>query len=108
MGENAPNRLIKFFRAHVRQLARQCQGMYPRREQALVGIDVSQAGQESLIEQQGLDAGLASQAGAELLETDFERFGTQPRHPRGRTLAELDPAELAWVVIQQQAVVERE
>ena len=49
---------------------------------------------------------LRLQPRAELIETDFERFRTQPRHARRRARAPLDPAELAGIVIEQQSVIQ--
>src|ERR1017187_9921189 len=84
-------------------------GVNARAKQRLVGVNVADPSHESLVQEQRLDTSLvALQPRRELFERDFQRLRPQPRHSRGKLLAELDTAELPAVVIQQPAAVERE
>src|ERR1700733_12452701 len=80
--------------------------MNARGEQRLIDINVSHAGQKSLIEQQRFHLRFSgAQTGAEIFEGDLQWLGTEGRDARR---VPFDAAELAWVVIQEDAVVERE
>jgi len=82
--------------------------MNPCREKALVSVDVADAREKSLIQQQRFDTSLALNALAEFLERDFERFGTKPCHARGDFLGPFDGAELAGIMIVLCSLVQRE
>src|ERR1035437_9482460 len=78
-------------------------------EEGFIGINVAQSTEEALVQQQRLDAGLAAlEGGGEILERDLQRLGPEFCNPRGEFLAELDAAELAAVVIEQDTAVERQ
>lgn len=84
------------------------QRMDARREQAFVDINISQSGQKRLIEQQGFDPRFAAQACAKFLQWNIERLGAEPRDALGVPRAPLDSAELARIVIENYAIIQRE
>src|SRR5437870_9402023 len=78
-------------------------------KQRLIGIDVADAPQETLIQQQRFDWSLAAaRALDELLQTRLERLWPELFHPTRHSVTELQAAELAWIIIQQHAAIERD
>src|SRR5580698_10261320 len=76
------------------------------REQNLIDVNIAQPGEERLIQQQRFDARLSfSETRRKWSEAHFERLGPQLTYAR---IAPFDPPELARIVVEQDAVVERE
>src|SRR5579883_2429730 len=101
--ENFTNGLVEARGSRGAELRGGGQGMDAGGEEALVGVDVAQAREEFLIEQEGLDAGFTAQARAKIFEADLQGLGAE----RGLGSEGYAP-ELARVVVEQDAVVERE
>jgi len=77
-----------------------------RFKQRFIGVDVSHAAQESLIEQQRLDARVTLlQQLQKIFERDVERVRTQRLGPFQQSGAPFDAAEMADVVINQQPFI---
>src|ERR1035438_9649668 len=78
-------------------------------EEGFIGVDISNAAHEGLVQQQALDARLMPpEGGGEFVEGDFQRFGPEAGNAAREVFAELDRAELAAVVEQQGGAVEGE
>src|SRR5229473_5265456 len=81
--------------------------MNSRAEQRFVGIDISDSAKEALVQQQGFDSGFAlAQERREAVNFDFERFRAEFSHARGKSLAQLQPAKLPNIVVQQRAAIQ--
>src|SRR5579862_5986533 len=81
--------------------------MNARLEQRFIGVYVSHAAQEFLIQQQRLDSRMAFfQQLQEILERDVKGVGSQRAGPFRQTCAPLDPAEMADVVVDQESLIE--
>jgi len=77
-----------------------------RFEQRFIGVNVPHAAQESLIEQQRLDARFALlQQLQKIFERDVERVRTQCLRPLQQSGAPLNAAKMTDVVIDQQAFI---
>jgi len=78
-------------------------------KQSFVHVDISESGQERLVQKQRFHACLvAAQARAKVFEADFKRLRPEPGDAARHLLAPLDAAELADVVVKQNPLIERE
>jgi hypothetical protein len=76
-------------------------------EERFIGVNIADAAQEGLVEEQRFDARLvAAELGGEFIERDFERFGAEAGNAAREVFAELDAAELAAIVVQKCRPVE--
>jgi len=108
-GENIDHRSVQANGALLAQASRDGARMDARFIQRLIGVNIAHAAQESLIQQQRLDGGASRlQQLPKLVERDAERVGTERRGPFGQFFAPFDAAEMADVVINQQAAIEFE
>src|SRR5579862_681529 len=80
--------------------------MYAREEQGFVDINIAHPGEKRLVQQQWFDLGLAlAQAGGEFGQPNLERLGSQFAYA---CRTPLDPPELAGIIVEEHAPVERE
>src|SRR6266404_1296814 len=78
-------------------------------KQGFIHVNVPHACEECLVQQQRLYLSpVAPQAPTEFLEPDLERLRSEPRDAFGHVAAPFNTAELARVLIQENALVERE
>jgi hypothetical protein len=104
--EGVNHRLMQLRDSGRRQSRGVRERMNPGGEQDLIDIDISETGEECLIQQQGLDARFSlSQAGRKRCQADLKRLRPEFRNAR---VAPLNPPELPRVVVKQHAVVEGE
>jgi len=108
MRQNPADGRVQPFGAHAAQAGGARQRMDPGGEQTLICVDVPYPGQEALVQQQSLHPSLTAQPHAEFFKGNLQRLRPQPRHPRRAPGTPFDAAELARVVIQQDAVIESE
>src|SRR5690242_18179249 len=81
--------------------------MNARAIQRFVRVDVPDAAQKSLVEQQSFDLSFVrANARLEVFEGDFQRLRSQLTHARGQSRAQLQAAELAAVVVQERSAIE--
>jgi len=84
-------------------------GWNPGAEERFIGVDVPDAADESLVQQQRLDAGsAAAKIAGEVQSGDLERLRAEAAHASGEILVHLNGAELAAVVKLEHAAVQRE
>src|SRR5580704_12636553 len=84
-------------------------GVNARFEQGFVGVDVSHAAQEGLIQQQRLDARLALlQEAQKILQPNVQRVRTQRLRAPQQARSPLDPSEMPDIVVNQQAFIQLE
>ena len=75
-------------------------------KQCFIGVDVANAPEECLVQQQGFDvAAMLTQAGIKVFKRYIERVGTDPIKRFRKLVEELHAAELAHVIVDQRAVV---
>jgi len=85
------------------------QGMDAGAKQGFIGINIADAADEGLVEQQGLDTDfVALERAHEIFARDFKRFGAKPGDADGESLAEFQTSELAAIVEQQRTFIEGE
>jgi hypothetical protein len=76
LGEHFDDGLVQFPDAFGAQARANGQGMNAGAEEGFIGIDIADAADEMLIEQDGLDAGFAAlEARAKFSESHLQRFG---------------------------------
>src|SRR5579872_572 len=82
--------------------------MYPRPEQRLISIDIANAAQKLLIEQQCFQFCFpAAKTARELIECNRERLRAKFLHAPRQAFAQFEPPELPAVVVEQYAAIQR-
>src|SRR5260370_40172253 len=108
-GEHGDDGVVEFAGAVAADALGECLRMNAGAEKGLIGVDITDAAEEGLVEKQRLDARLVPlERDCELLEGNFERLGSKAGDTVGKVFAELDTAELPAIVIQEGGAVEGE